>query len=121
MLKESWGKIQWALMTVGAASLILPLLGLGLEGMRRRVASYAATPQLQPLHVVTAVGGFLVFLGVALMIANIVTSLKRGQAAGPNPWSARTLEWQTPSPPPEENFEEIPQVVQPPYGYGDGT
>ena len=39
--------------------------------------------------------------------------------AGPNPWKALTLEWQTSSPPPEDNFVQTPQVVKPPYGYGE--
>ncbi len=36
---------------------------------------------------------------------------------GPNPWGAKGLEWQTPSPPPTENFEEIPVVTEEPYNY----
>jgi cytochrome c oxidase subunit 1 len=30
--------------------------------------------------------------------------------AGNDPWDARTLEWSIPSPPPEFNFAEIPEV-----------
>ena len=37
-------------------------------------------------------------------------SLKRGTIAGPDPWKANTLEWFTPSPPPENNFDVIPRV-----------
>jgi cytochrome c oxidase subunit 1 len=40
-----------------------------------------------------------------------------GQRAGPNPWRATGLEWQTPSPPPTHNFEETPVVVRGPYEY----
>ena len=32
----------------------------------------------------------------------------RAEKAGDNPWEAATLEWQTTSPPPTENFESIP-------------
>jgi heme/copper-type cytochrome/quinol oxidase subunit 1 len=39
-----------------------------------------------------------------------VRSWKRGAPAGPNPWNAPTLEWSIPSPPPEYNFAQIPQV-----------
>ena len=31
-------------------------------------------------------------------------------AAGPDPWKANTLEWFTPSPPPENNFDVVPRV-----------
>jgi cytochrome c oxidase subunit 1 len=44
-------------------------------------------------------------------------SLKYGPPAGPNPWRATGLEWQTPSPPPKENFAETPLVVRGPYEY----
>ena len=30
--------------------------------------------------------------------------------AGDDPWDARSLEWSIPSPPPEYNFAEIPEV-----------
>jgi len=36
-----------------------------------------------------------------------------------NPWQARGLEWQIPSPPPADNFEHIPVVLSGPYEYGD--
>jgi cytochrome c oxidase subunit 1 len=42
---------------------------------------------------------------------------KHGRVAGPNPWRATGLEWQTPSPPPEHNFEQTPVVTGPPYSY----
>ena len=48
--------------------------------------------------------------GVAFFIWNVVHSLRKGRVAGPDPWDAWTLEWSTASPPPEYNFEEIPDV-----------
>jgi cytochrome c oxidase subunit 1 len=44
-------------------------------------------------------------------------SLKYGQVAGPNPWGASGLEWQTQSPPLTENFLEVPVVEHEPYEY----
>ena len=41
--------------------------------------------------------------------------------AGPNPWGAKGLEWQTPSPPPTENFEETPVVTEEAYAYAPRT
>ncbi len=32
------------------------------------------------------------------------------RVAGPDPWKANTLEWFTPSPPPENNFDVVPRV-----------
>ncbi|HEX7475957.1 MAG TPA: cbb3-type cytochrome c oxidase subunit I [Dehalococcoidales bacterium] len=118
LLSEKLGKIHWLLMTLGALLLMFPMLLLGLEGMRRRVFDYAPGLGFQQLHIATAVGGFLIFASLVILVCNFVISLKRGKVAGSNPWEARTLEWQVSSPPPEENFEEIPQVVGSPYGYG---
>ena len=63
-------------------------------------------------------GGFLIFAGIVILAINLFRSARRGEKAGNNPWNSRTLEWQVSSPPPEENFVEIPQVVGNPYGYG---
>jgi hypothetical protein len=38
--------------------------------------------------------------------------------AGPNPWRAKTIEWQVSSPPPVFNFQAIPRVVGGPYEFG---
>jgi cytochrome c oxidase subunit 1 len=39
----------------------------------------------------------------------------RGKKAEDNPWGGATLEWQIPSPPSAENFEEIPTITRGPY------
>jgi cytochrome c oxidase subunit 1 len=118
MMSETLGKVQWLLMSVGALLLALPMLGLGLEGMRRRVIAYPPGLDVQPLHLTTALGGFLVFTGIVILVVNLVRGARRGEPAGNNPWGAKTLEWQIPSPPPEENFDRIPTVVDYPFGYG---
>jgi cytochrome c oxidase subunit 1 len=46
-----------------------------------------------------------------------IWSAKRGRVAGPNPWRATGLEWQTSSPPPKNNFKQTPIVTEAPYGY----
>ena len=61
-----------------------------------------------------------VYLGAAqiILVFNFVLSLRRGKLAGNNPWHATTLEWQTASPPPHENFTgRIPTVYRGPYEY----
>ncbi|MEP6769858.1 MAG: cytochrome c oxidase subunit I, partial [Acidobacteriota bacterium] len=52
-----------------------------------------------------------------ILVVNFFLSMRRGKVAGPNPWRANTLEWQTPSPPPHENFAEIPTVYRGPYEF----
>jgi cytochrome c oxidase subunit 1 len=54
----------------------------------------------------------VVIQAVAILIFawNVIHSLVRGAAAGDDPWDAWTLEWTTTSPPPEYNFEKLPEV-----------
>ena len=104
MLGERLGKVQWLIMTFGTFLLVIPMLGLGIEGMRRRIAGYTYTLGFQELHIATAIGGFLVFTGIVILAYNIIASLKNGKIAGDNPWGSKTVEWQLPSPPPEHNF-----------------
>ncbi|MDD1758016.1 MAG: cbb3-type cytochrome c oxidase subunit I, partial [Methanotrichaceae archaeon] len=118
MLNERLGKIQWLLMTIGTFSLVFPMLGLGIEGMRRRIAEYAPGLGFQPMHIATAAGGFLVFSGLMVLFYNLIKNLKHGELAGNNPWNARTLEWMIPSPPPENNFVQIPVVLDMPHLHG---
>jgi len=53
-----------------------------------------------------------------LFAANVVTALARRRAVEANPWRAATLEWATTSPPPHDNFAEVPTVHRWPYEYG---
>jgi cytochrome c oxidase subunit I len=115
-LSERLGRAQWWLMTAGAALLIMPMFVLGLDGLRRRTEDYA-NMSFQPLVIVTAMGGFLLFFGLAVLYVNILRSLKRGEEAGHNPWEARTLEWMVSSPPPARNFAALPEVTGAPYDF----
>jgi cytochrome c oxidase subunit 1 len=56
-------------------------------------------------------------VGYLLPLVYFIWSLKFGKIAGPNPWGATGLEWQTPSPPPPDNFETTPVVTAGPYEY----
>jgi len=46
-----------------------------------------------------------------------VHSLVKGKDASENPWGSSTLEWQTASPPIQQNFVTIPVVDGGPYDY----
>jgi len=49
----------------------------------------------------------------------VMTTVVWRPQAPQNPWQSRGLEWQVPSPPPADNFENIPVVLSGPYEYGD--
>ncbi len=50
---------------------------------------------------------------------NVLWSMKNGKRSGHNPWGARTLEWQIPSPMPYYNFKHVPSVFSTPYDFGE--
>jgi cytochrome c oxidase subunit 1 len=62
-------------------------------------------------------GASILGLGYLLPFAYFLWSLRYGAHATSNPWGATGLEWQTPSPPPTENFEHTPIVVDDAYTY----
>jgi cytochrome c oxidase subunit 1 len=63
-------------------------------------------------HSAWALGVFQIFF-----IVNFFWSIKGGRAAKDNVWSATTLEWSAPSPPPHGNFLTPPAVYRGPYEY----
>jgi len=62
-------------------------------------------------------GSWVLYAGLLIVILNLFVSLKRGVKALADPWGGSTLEWTIPSPPPVENFEEIPTITKGPYSY----
>lgn len=116
MLNERLGKFHFWLTYVGFMLAFLPMHISGLYGMPRRVAAY--DPKFQAINILTSFGAFLLGVGQIPFFVNAAASFVGGVRAGNNPWRALTLEWQTSSPPPEENFIDDPIPAIDPYGYG---
>jgi cytochrome c oxidase subunit 1 len=107
--------VGWLLMTVGFNILYFPFFILGYLGMPRRYYHYL--PQYQSLHQLSTVGSWILVLGIIIILVNLLKALRKGAAAPANPWGGHTLEWSVPSPPPLENFHEIPVVATHPYDF----
>jgi cytochrome c oxidase subunit 1 len=82
----------------------------GLSGMPRRIYRYPDIGHLHAYNLISTIGSFILGLGILLTVINVVRSVKRGAVAGPDPWKGNTLEWFTPSPPPQNNFDVVPRV-----------
>jgi cytochrome c oxidase subunit 1 len=116
MLNETLGKIGFACFMVGILGTFVPMHWLGIEGMPRWVAQY--DPQFEFWNRFESISSSFMVLSVLLFVVNAVSSFFVGKKAGPNPWGARTLEWQIASPPPYYNFKHIPTVYGLPYDFG---
>jgi cytochrome c oxidase subunit 1/cytochrome c oxidase subunit I+III len=110
LLSESVGRIHFWLTVIGFNMAFFVQHFLGLMGMTRRVYTYPDLPGWGLLNLISTVGAFLLGFSVLVLVWNIVVSLRRGAAAGDNPWNAWTLEWATSSPPVEQNFDRLPPI-----------
>jgi cytochrome c oxidase subunit 1 len=116
MYDERLGKLHFWLTFVAMNGTFLPMHWIGMEGMPRRVADYAA--QFGDWNLLISCFSFLLGATQLILLYNFVVSWKWGPRAGANPWQALTIEWMVPSPPPRFNFSVVPRVLGGPYEYG---
>jgi cytochrome c oxidase subunit 1 len=90
---------------------------MGWQGLPRRVADYA--PLFNFANTWASIFAFLLGASMIVFFADIIWSWRYGERADANPWGAKTLEWQVPSPVPPVNFAELPVVSTGPYDYGE--
>lgn len=113
MYSEKHSRIALGTLFVGFNTLYFHMLIMGWLGMPRRYYDYLG--YFQTLHVTSTIGSWILFVGIFYMMGNLIHAGLKGEKAQANPWGGTTLEWKISSPPPTENFEEIPEVVYGPY------
>jgi cytochrome c oxidase subunit 1 len=113
MYNNRIANIAWGILFAGFNLLYFPLFIIGIQGMPRRYFDYL--PQFTTGQVISSIGAFILISGLILMTGNLVYHRRRGAIAPANPWKGVTLEWLIPSPPPHENFDEIPEIKHKPY------
>jgi len=116
MFSEKIAKIGWFFFFIGFNVLYFSMFILGYEGMPRRY--FEPPPQYHGWSVVSTIGSWLLAVGLIIIFSNLIRALFKGPRASANPWGGKTLEWSIPSPPPAENFVEIPVIDSDPYGDG---
>jgi cytochrome c oxidase subunit 1 len=115
---EGWARLAAVTIFIGFHLTFFPQFVLGYLGMPRRYHAYP--PEFQVLNVMSTAGASILAVGYLLPLIYLIWSLRYGAVAGMNPWKATGLEWQTPSPPPTDNFDETPIVTREPYDYARG-
>ena len=110
MMSESLGNWHFWLFFMGMNLTFFPMHFSGLLGMPRRIYQYDAGQGLELFNMLSTIGYALQAVGVLFGLVNFITSWRSGARASSNPWGGATLEWSIPSPPPDYNFAEIPQV-----------
>ena len=110
MYNETLGKLHFWLFVVGF-HLTFDFMHIpGLLGMPRRIYTYEPGRGWDTLNLIVTIGVFFQAAGILVFVANLLWSYFHGETAGSDPWDAWTLEWMTTSPPPDYNFEKLPEV-----------
>ena len=112
---EAWARFAALVVFLGFNLTFFPQFILGYLGMPRRYHAYPE--EFQVLNVMSTAGASILGAGYLIPMIYLVWSMRYGRAAPANPWGSTGLEWDTPSPPPTENFAVTPVVTDEPYHY----
>ena len=123
MFNETLGRWHFWLTFLGTYAIYLPMHYLGFQGVPRRYFAMGDTDFMPEsafaLNQTITISALFVGVVQLLFLYNMIVSLKNGKEAGPNPWNATTLEWQTPDTPPKHGNwgHELPEVHRWAYDY----
>jgi cytochrome c oxidase subunit 1 len=117
LYNEAWARIGCAAVSLGFILTFTPQFLLGNAGMPRRYATYP--PRYQWLHVLSTAGAGLLALGLLVTLGYLLYGCWRGPRATQNPWNSRGFEWRSPSPPPADNFTDVPRWHVDAYAYDE--
>jgi len=112
---EGWARFSALVVFLGFNLTFFPQFILGYLGMPRRYHAYP--PEFQVLNVMSTAGASVLGVGYVLPMIYLIWSMRYGRNAPDNPWGSTGLEWKTSSPPPTENFKQMPVVTDDPYHY----
>ena len=82
----------------------------GVSNASELVSGWTNNAAPEFLNVLTSIGHVLMALTILGFLALAVQSFITGKFVGDDPWDGQTLEWATSSPPPANNFVDLPIV-----------
>jgi cytochrome c oxidase subunit 1 len=124
MMNEFWGKVHFFFTFIFFNVAFYAMHNIGVMGAPRRYADLRSWIDVQDYNEIMMFFNQMISHSVFLLAAvqiifvlNFFGSLFFGPKAPRNPWNSNSLEWIAASPPPHNNFEEIPHVYRGPYEY----
>ncbi len=111
LMSETIGNWHFWLTFIGMNLTFFPMHFSGMLGMPRRIYTYDAGQGWDLFNMMATVGTYILVVATSFFVVNFLRSRTRGAVAGNDPWGGATLEWSIPSPPPEYNFAQIPEVT----------
>jgi cytochrome c oxidase subunit I len=109
-MHEGLARASFWITLLGAHLALAPLALAGLEGQPNDIYMYFDVGRLDTYNLIATVGAFVLAAGIVLTLVNAARSPRTGVPTGHDPWGGATLEWFALSPPPEHNFDLLPDV-----------
>jgi heme/copper-type cytochrome/quinol oxidase subunit 1 len=110
LMGEGMGKAALAAILAGIYVYELTTFFAGLKGQPVDVYKFFEGNGLDGFNLAASIAAFVLAAGILLELANVARSWGHGVRAGHDPWGGATLEWFALSPPPDHNFDAIPDV-----------
>lgn len=110
LMSEGMGTILFYTIFFGFNMAFFPMHILGMSGMPRRTHTYRIAAGFEDPNFWSTVGAFILGIGIAAVVIQVIYSCYKGKPSSENPWDARTLEWATSNPPKEYNFGYTPVI-----------
>ena len=107
MYNQNIARLGAVLYLVGLNLAFFPQVIMGAKGLAQ--GAHLVPVELAGMQNLSFVGMALLIAGLSMAVVNLMSSVTHGPLASANPWGATTLEWKTDSPPPANNFAELPE------------
>jgi cytochrome c oxidase subunit I len=107
---EGLGKLALSAILAGIYVCSLAMFLAGFKAQSVDVYTFFEGNGLDGFNLVASIAVFVLVAGILLELGNAAHSYRNGVRAGHDPWGGATLEWFALSPPPEHNFDAVPDV-----------